>query len=65
MDEPISPSARVYSQMSVEARNGERRYERWQEANARTDRRRQKQAKVALAVVVAAMSAWTVVQVLL
>jgi hypothetical protein len=65
MDDPTSPPARVYPQMTVEARNGERRYERWQEANARSDRRRQKMAKVALAVVVVAVSAWTVVQVLL
>jgi hypothetical protein len=65
MDDPTLPPARVYPQVSVEARNGERRYERWQEANARSDRRRQKLAKVALAVMVAAMSAWTVVQVLL
>jgi hypothetical protein len=64
MNEPTPSPVPVYSQTSVEARNGERRYERWQEANARSDRRREKLAKIALAVMLAGMSAWTVFQVL-
>jgi hypothetical protein len=51
--------------MSAETRHGERRYERWQEANARSDRRRRKQEKAALAIMVVVISAWTVVQVLM
>ena len=47
-----------------EKRNSDRRYERWQEANARSDRRRQVGEKIALAVIAVAISAWTVVQVL-
>jgi hypothetical protein len=50
---------------AAETRNGDRRYERWQEANARADRRRQVGEKVALGIIVAAISVWTVVQVLL
>ena len=43
-------------------RNGERRYERWQAANARADVRRHGQEKVALIVMAAAISIWTIVQ---
>jgi hypothetical protein len=50
---------------AAETRNGDRRYQRWQEANARADRRRQVGEKVALGIIAAAISAWTVVQVLL
>jgi hypothetical protein len=46
-------------------RGGERRYERWQAANARSAKRRQKLEKVALAVMVLAVSAWAAVVTLL
>jgi hypothetical protein len=46
-------------------RAGERRYERWQAANARSDRRREKQEKMALAVLMLAAGAWLAVQVIL
>lgn len=49
----------------ADTRNGDRRYERWQESNARADRRRKVGEKVALGIIAAAISAWTVVQVFL
>lgn len=49
---------------SAEKKSSDRRYERWQEANARADRRRHVGEKIALAVIAVAISAWTVLQVL-
>jgi hypothetical protein len=48
----------------AEKRNSDRRYERWQEANARADRRRHVGEKIALGVIAVVISAWTVLQVL-
>jgi hypothetical protein len=48
----------------AEKRNSDRRYERWQEANARADRRRLVGEKIALGVIAVVISAWTVLQVL-
>lgn len=49
---------------SADKKSSDRRYERWQEANARADRRRHVGEKIALAVIAVAISAWTVLQVL-
>jgi hypothetical protein len=49
---------------SAEMRASERRYERWESANGRSERRRRKYEKVAVVIVTLALM-WAVVQTLL
>jgi hypothetical protein len=50
---------------SAEARAGERRYERWEAANGRSERRRRTYEKVAVTVLALAAGVWVAVQTLL
>ena len=52
----------MIGQAAADDRASERRYERWQAANARSDRRREKQEKVALAVLMLSGGVWLAVQ---